>query len=561
MPRKKLERIKKNIIKIPLSHPQPNIRPSFNPKNEVLYLELLENPDKVKPELLNQEFVPPKPQYSSSNTSYTEIEFIDDKEDNNLENKNAYKRMKPDIRSDISDRIGGKRILNRKDRGDIKDMDQIIRENKERQEHLENREDKDRRDRDRNDRHNREDRRDRDKRDGNDRHNRDRHDREDSDRHNIDRRDGNDRDRRDGNDRDRRDGNDRHDRDRHNREDRDRNDRNDRHDRDRNDRNDRDRHDRDNHEKRKKKRHPLEDMLSRDKEEKRNKEQREEKNNQREEKKSPPSLSQINNSNNIQIGNNSYKDLSYAKNNESEVNKKRELLFKFDILRKKHKENTSIPNFTEHSNLNDMERVYDMSVKRLALDSKVESYKKYLMGGFMIVEFLLGNFLKFDISGFAKQQMLSMNSYEQLLIELGEKSYLQNKKEWPVEVRLLMLIIVNAGFFIVGKKFLKFTDNNTAKFMGGTEPILPKRKMRGPNIVDLDNSNSNSNTNNDNNEHKEESKEIINSKTISADSITEEMKTQKEEIDQSELSESNEKPNIKKRRKSKIDINSIPSLK
>ena len=71
-----------------------------------------------------------------------------------------------------------------------------------------------------------------------------------------------------------------------------------------------------------------------------------------------------------------------------------------------------------------MEKTYETTVRKLNLDSSVENYKKYLIGGFMLMEFLLGNFLKFDMSGFSQAQVMSVNSYESLLIEIGEKSYM-----------------------------------------------------------------------------------------------------------------------------------------
>jgi hypothetical protein len=171
---------------------------------------------------------------------------------------------------------------------------------------------------------------------------------------------------------------------------------------------------------------------------------------------------------------------------------KRELMFKMDLLRKSYP-NSIIPEYSIHSDYNSMKRAYESTVRRLSLDSSVESYKTYLIGGFMICEFVLGNYLGFDMVGFTQQQILTINSYEVLLIELGEKSYIPGGSKWPVEIRLLFMILCNAGLFIVSKMIMKQTGsnllglinnmnrgnvNNTANASNSNA----KRKMKEPSI-------------------------------------------------------------------------------
>lgn len=198
-------------------------------------------------------------------------------------------------------------------------------------------------------------------------------------------------------------------------------------------------------------------------------------------KKDPPTLAELEEQGQIQRD----KHLPKVAKLESDVEDlKRELLFKFQLLKKSYKD-ADIPEFNVHSDYNDMSKTYENTVRRLSLDSTVESYKTYLIGGFMLVEFIMGKWLKFDMEGFTQQQIMNMASYDRLLIELGEKSYVPEGSDWPVELRLLFLIIINAGFFCVSKMLMKKTGTNVMNMinsMNTAHNLKPKRKMRGPDI-------------------------------------------------------------------------------
>lgn len=178
---------------------------------------------------------------------------------------------------------------------------------------------------------------------------------------------------------------------------------------------------------------------------------------------------------------------------ERERNDKADLLFKFMVLKRQYP-NVDIPEFTEHSDMSTMRRVYDQVIRRVSLDSSVEDYKTYLIGGMMVLEWVSTNWLGIDLQGFTAAQSKS-NKYERLLIELGEKNYSTVGSRFPVEVRLLFLIIFNAGLFYVQKMIFSGGGGATvmnALFGGMNQPQNnappPKQRkrgggMRGPTIT------------------------------------------------------------------------------
>jgi hypothetical protein len=205
-------------------------------------------------------------------------------------------------------------------------------------------------------------------------------------------------------------------------------------------------------------------------------------------KPAAPSLKEIEKQNGISTNRNLRNLNAPGENDAGEEDQKREILFKFDLLKKSYPA-SDIPEYSIHTDLYVMQRSYKDCVRRLSLDSSVESYKTYLVYGFMGCEFVFGNFLGFDMSGFTQQQIISMHSYEKLLIEIGEKSYIPTEENWPVEVRLLFTIIMNAAFFIVSKMMMQKTGTNLMNMvnnMNGSKVTdskeQPRRKMRGPNV-------------------------------------------------------------------------------
>ncbi len=58
-------------------------------------------------------------------------------------------------------------------------------------------------------------------------------------------------------------------------------------------------------------------------------------------------------------------------------------MFKLQLLQKQYPLR-DIPDFTIRSEYKSMKKTYDIIVKQLSVDSSVETYKNYLVGGFMV---------------------------------------------------------------------------------------------------------------------------------------------------------------------------------
>ena len=207
----------------------------------------------------------------------------------------------------------------------------------------------------------------------------------------------------------------------------------------------------------------------------------------------PPSIAELQSGNVIQ---DTVRDLSVpSKSDELELSKKREYLYKFRQLKKSYPI-AKIPEYTEYTDIRVLEREYDTVVRELNINSSVENYKRYLNMAFMGLEYALVTFLKFeDIKGFAVEQASSINQYESILMEIGEKNYLQDNKKWPAELRLLGIVFMNAAMFIGIRMFYKKSGINLSaqsrppppqgEYRGPPPSQQGPRKMRGPDI-DLD---------------------------------------------------------------------------
>ena len=106
----------------------------------------------------------------------------------------------------------------------------------------------------------------------------------------------------------------------------------------------------------------------------------------------------------------------------------------------------------------------------MSLDDNVDTYRTYLFGSWLAIEFACTQWIGIDLSGFTKYQALMLHKYDKLLIELGEKSRGPWGANLPVEVRLIGLVLFQAGVFylikIVAGKFGCSVADLFSIFMG-----------------------------------------------------------------------------------------------
>lgn len=181
---------------------------------------------------------------------------------------------------------------------------------------------------------------------------------------------------------------------------------------------------------------------------------------------------------------------------EREEKEKEEYIWRFRILKKKYGNGASIPipEYNEHSDLTMMKTSYERTIRELYLDDSVETYRSYLLGGWIAIEYVCTSIIGIDLRGFTVQQSALMYKYDRMLIELGEKSHERFGASLPVEVRLLGMILFQAGIFYAGKIISESYGGSASDIFKNMMGLPPdpvqnneseekaKKKMRGPKL-------------------------------------------------------------------------------
>jgi len=118
---------------------------------------------------------------------------------------------------------------------------------------------------------------------------------------------------------------------------------------------------------------------------------------------------------------------------------------------------------TKTISLKRLRKVYKIFRCRMVAEDISGGYKKWLIAGFVLLELIFVRVFKLDMSGLVVNQIQMMSSYSELLLELAEKYGSTYKSYFPVEVRLMFAMAVNAGIFFILKNFLGDANSDMAK--------------------------------------------------------------------------------------------------
>ena len=125
-----------------------------------------------------------------------------------------------------------------------------------------------------------------------------------------------------------------------------------------------------------------------------------------------------------------------------------------------------IPEFSEESSLDQVHDLYEDYVKRIIISLNSTQYKIYLTIFFLAIEVFGIKVLGLDLRGYTKSQLATINRYDRLMLELGEKYYVQGNSNWPVEMRFMMMAGFNAIIFVVIRYLCKNIGDESGAMTG-----------------------------------------------------------------------------------------------
>jgi hypothetical protein len=179
---------------------------------------------------------------------------------------------------------------------------------------------------------------------------------------------------------------------------------------------------------------------------------------------------------------------------ELEKKQKKDLIWKLHTMKRKYPD-ANLVDYDDTYELADMKDAYETTVKKIELDSNIETYQRWLVYGFAGIEYVMCQLIGIDMRGLTQFQGEKMNDYRALLVEIGEKPYAKIGQNLPVEAKLLLTMMFNTAAFYFFKNaakhmgfvfdIIKNLSNNAVRGTSTAEatPAPSKKKMRGPTVA------------------------------------------------------------------------------
>ncbi len=133
---------------------------------------------------------------------------------------------------------------------------------------------------------------------------------------------------------------------------------------------------------------------------------------------------------------------------------------KFGILRQSFPQ-WNIVDPPASATLDQKHDIYEGHVRQIIVSLNCNQWKVYLVIMFLAIEVFCIKVLGLDARGFTMSQVKIMNRYDQVLVELGEKYYVQGPSNWPVEARIIMMAAFNGIIFIAVKYLSKWLGGDS----------------------------------------------------------------------------------------------------
>jgi hypothetical protein len=129
-----------------------------------------------------------------------------------------------------------------------------------------------------------------------------------------------------------------------------------------------------------------------------------------------------------------------------------------------------VPSYNEFTSTEELEKILKNVKRESILKENINESKKYITFLWFGLEKVATQYLSIDLSGFTAHEAQHMDEYHKVLLELGERSYLNWSEGIPPEIKLIYIMLSHAGTFHIQK-----TTNVSNIFN-----IIKKGEMKGP---------------------------------------------------------------------------------